>query len=139
MSPTGTPLHQDLWYAYSGSIARHRHYPWGGTTIGNTTSCVACRGLSPRSNRRLPANPEELVLGRLELAHVAPVLPGHAAPQRPVDAVLVHVPASATAGVPYGVAEFGLQFGVVPVLRAARRGECLRVVAVHFGDRLGHI
>src|SRR6476620_3708892 len=103
MSPTGTPLHQDLWYAYGVSIPRHSPTPGVRQPSATQHRVLACRALVPRTNRRFPADPEELVLGRLELAHVAPVLPGHAAPQRPVHAVLVPVPATATAGVPYAI------------------------------------
>ncbi len=113
---------------YSGSIARQPTLPLGcdNHPQHNIVCPRVAPGLPRRSHPFVLRHPEELVLGRLELARIAPVLPGHPAPQRPVDAVLVQVPATATAGVPDGVAELVLQFGVVPVLRAARRGERLR-------------
>src|ERR1700682_2089615 len=49
---------------------------------------------------RVELNSEEFVLGRLQLAGIAPILPGHTTPQRAVDAVFVQVPAPATTGVP---------------------------------------
>ena len=67
------------------------------------------------------ASADELVLRRLEFPGLEPVLPGHAAPQGAVHAVLVHVPAVATTGAPHRAGQIVLQLGVVLVLRAPAR------------------
>src|SRR6476620_4012372 len=114
-SDTRTPFRRRSRFA--GRL--HRHYPWGATMSRNTTSCVATDS-SPGSEGVAPAHPEECELRGLELAHVPPVFPGHAAPQRPVDAVLIEIPATAAARVPDGVTEVLLQCGVVAVLGTSR-------------------
>ena len=95
---------------------RTRHYPWCRTTSANTTTCVACR--RTKSSPHL----EKRVLRAPESSGLQPVLPGHSAPQRPVHAVLVQVPALAAAGVPHGPAPVVLQLRVERVLRRTRRG-----------------
>src|SRR5690349_6888010 len=79
-----------------------RHYNWGAVAWRNTITCVF---VSRRSGR-------ELVLGRLEMPGGQPVLPGHTAPQGPVHAVGIHVPAVATSGAEHGAGQIVLQLRV---------------------------
>src|ERR1700739_2050242 len=65
---------------------------------------------------------EEAVFAPVQLASGQPILPGVAAPQHPVLALRVEIPAAASAGVPHRVRELLLQVVIEPVLCGARRG-----------------
>src|SRR3954471_2489758 len=64
---------------------------------------------------RVAAHAQEYVLRRVQRPGRPPVLPGHPAPQRPVHAVLVEIPAPATSRVPHRGRQVALQFVVVPL------------------------
>ena len=96
---------------------------------------LACRESSARSRPPLLADPENWYSDGLNLRVASQYCQVHARPQRPVDAVLVEVPAPATAGVPHRGGQVVLQLVVVP--RPARRGSgasacapCLSTAAI---------